>query len=56
LWIDPILRDTIVTKYGAPNLLAVVEQAEDVVVGEFVAAFEEVEFDGKGEAGDSPPS
>jgi len=36
---------------GLP-LLVVVEQAEDVVLGEAVAAFEEVEFDGEGEAGD----
>jgi hypothetical protein len=34
------------------SLLVVVEQAEDVVVFEAVAAFEEVEFDGEGEAGD----
>jgi hypothetical protein len=33
-------------------LLVVVEQAEDVVLGEFGAAFEEVELDGEGEAGD----
>ena len=33
-------------------LLVVVEQAEDVVLGEAFAAAEEVEFDGEGEAGD----
>jgi len=35
-----------------PGLFVVVEQAEDVVLLEAVAAFEEVEFDGEGEAGD----
>jgi len=33
-------------------LFVVVEQTEDVVFGEVVAALEEVEFDGKGKAGD----
>ena len=33
-------------------LLVVVQQAEDVVLLEAVAAFEEVEFDGECEAGD----
>ncbi len=33
-------------------LFVVVEEAEDVVFLEAVAAFEEVEFDGEGEAGD----
>jgi hypothetical protein len=34
------------------GLLVVVEEAEDVVVGEAFAAAEEVELDGEGEAGD----
>jgi hypothetical protein len=29
----------------------VVQQAEDILLGEAVAAFQEVEFDGEGEAG-----
>ena len=33
-------------------LLVVVQQAEDVVVGEAIAALQEVELDGKGHAGD----
>lgn len=34
------------------SLLVVVKEAEDVVVGEAGAAFEEVELDGDGDAGD----
>src|SRR5664280_3284 len=34
------------------KLLVVVEEAEDVVLGELAAALQEVEFDGEGEAGD----
>jgi len=34
------------------QLLVVVEKTEDVVVGEAGAAFEEVELDGDGDAGD----
>src|SRR5215469_3461490 len=34
------------------SLLVVVEKTEDIVVGEAGAAFEEVEFDGDGDAGD----
>ena len=40
------------TATGRACSFVVVEQAEDVVVGELVAAFEEVELDGEGEAGD----
>lgn len=41
-------------RYRAPIvlLLVVVEQAEHVVAGEFFPALEEVELDGKSQAGD----
>ena len=35
-------------------LVVVMKEAEDVVAGEFRAAFEEVEFDGKAYADDLP--
>jgi hypothetical protein len=37
---------------GRPRLLVVMQQAEDVVLFEALAAAEEVEFNGEGEAGD----
>ena len=40
---------------GAPSevsLFVVVKQAEDVVFGEAFAAFQEIQLDGKGQAGD----
>ncbi len=40
------------TNRGEPRLLVVVEEAEDVVLFEAVAAAEEVELNGEGEAGD----